>query len=83
MKTSFLDYYKLILEKVSFDSHLFNKEYQKAIRTLKSREAELLDSWLRDKGLHSSLTRMSRNDFLFANGLKKEAIRGFPNRQKA
>jgi hypothetical protein len=30
MKTSFLDYYKMILEKVSFDKKLMNKEYKKA-----------------------------------------------------
>jgi hypothetical protein len=31
MRTTFLDYYKIILDKVSFDHRLFTKEYQKAV----------------------------------------------------
>jgi hypothetical protein len=38
MKTTYLDYYKIILDKVSFDSNLFSKEYHKALRTLPSEQ---------------------------------------------
>lgn len=48
MKTSFLDYYKMILQKVSFDPKLFKKEYKKAIKTLKTSEARLLEKWIRE-----------------------------------
>lgn len=54
MKTSFLDYYKLILEKVSFDRRLLAKEYRKAMNVLRSHEAQQLDSWLKNKGLYPS-----------------------------
>jgi len=40
------DYTKLVLERVSFDSILFEKELIKAIRNLLPYEMELLKSWL-------------------------------------
>jgi hypothetical protein len=49
MKMSFLDYYKLILQKVSFDPVLLKKEYRKAVQRLKPEEAEQLRKWLRQK----------------------------------
>ena len=49
MKTSFLEYYKNILEKVSFDFELFTKEYDKAVRTLNRKERDELNRWLMDK----------------------------------
>jgi hypothetical protein len=52
MKTSFLDYYKLILEKVSFDRQLLSKEYRKALKALHAHEAQQLDNWLKNKGLY-------------------------------
>ncbi len=52
MKTSFLDYYKLILSKVSFDRRLLGKEYLKASRTLQADELQDLNRWLRSRGLH-------------------------------
>ena len=55
MTTSFLDYYKMILDKVSFDPKLFSKEYKKATRSLPSHEVNDLNSWLRTKGLQSIL----------------------------
>ena len=55
MTTSFLDYYKMILDKVSFDSNLFTKEYQKATRNLHTHEIGDLNSWLRSKGLQTIL----------------------------
>ncbi|GAB3662658.1 hypothetical protein GCM10028791_37820 [Echinicola sediminis] len=49
MKTSYLEYYKLILDKVSFDSALWKKEYQKALSLLNPQEAFLLKNWARNK----------------------------------
>ncbi|WP_057938540.1 hypothetical protein [Algoriphagus resistens] len=50
-KNSFLDYYKTILEKVSFDEQLLAKEYKKAKKFLDNAEARDLDYWLQKKGL--------------------------------
>jgi hypothetical protein len=51
MKTSFLDYYKVILDKVSFDKHLVRKEYSKAMTRLPARDRRHLDHWVRSRGL--------------------------------
>jgi hypothetical protein len=56
MKTSFLDYYKLILEKVSFNPQLMIKEYGKAKTTLTPHEQLQLDGWLRSNGFSMPLT---------------------------
>lgn len=50
-KNSFLDYYKTILEKVSFNEQLLKKEYRKAKQFLDNAEARDLDYWLQKKGL--------------------------------
>lgn len=50
MKTTFLDYYKMILDKVSFDHNLLIKEYRKAMNTLSEDEAGNLNLWLKSKG---------------------------------
>lgn len=55
MATSFLDYYKMILDKVSFDPRLFSKEYNKATKSLQSHEISDLNGWLHAKGLLSKL----------------------------
>lgn len=55
MKTSFLNYYKLVLDKVSFDPSLLAKEYRKAIRALPAGEAKDLDRWLQHRGLAAKL----------------------------
>jgi hypothetical protein len=58
MKTSFLDYYKLILSKVSFDQQLLRKEYTKALNLLDQAEVQELNQWCRQNrytGLHSPL----------------------------
>jgi hypothetical protein len=47
MKTSFLEYSKIILTKVSFDHSLFNKEFRKALRMLQPHERNELQSWAR------------------------------------
>jgi N6-adenosine-specific RNA methylase IME4 len=61
MTTSFLDYYKMILDKVSFDHNLFMKEYQKATRNLHTNEIGDLNSWLRSKGFHAILSGNTQN----------------------
>jgi hypothetical protein len=53
MRTTFLDYYKMILDKVSFNPNLLTKEYQKAVRTLKADEVGDLNSWLMSRGIQS------------------------------
>jgi len=50
-KSSFLNYYKTILEKVSFDKRLLEKEYKKAKELLEGPEARDLDYWVQSKGL--------------------------------
>lgn len=55
MRTSFLDYYKLILDKVSFDQDLFRKEYEKAKKGLLDHERDELNQWLLDRGYPSLL----------------------------
>jgi hypothetical protein len=51
MKTSYLDFYKVVLEKVSFNSHLLSKEYRKAVRDLSEPEKKELTKWLKEVGL--------------------------------
>ena len=55
VESSLLDYYKLILDKVSFDHQLLAKEYRKAIRTLQEQERQHLDQWLAASGLSSRI----------------------------
>jgi hypothetical protein len=43
----FLDYYKTVLDKVSFDYDLFAKEYRKAINVLSSEETAALNAWIK------------------------------------
>ncbi len=50
-KGSFLNYYKTILERVSFDTHLLEKEYKKAQNLLDGTESKELDYWLVSSGL--------------------------------
>lgn len=57
MKTSFLEYYKLILDNVSFDQRLFMKEYRKALNVLTEQEAFDLQLWLSTKGLPAGLPK--------------------------
>jgi hypothetical protein len=40
-----LEYFKVILEKVSFDSHLFEKELRKSMRELIKEDLEELKKW--------------------------------------
>lgn len=45
-KTSMLDYFKLILEKVRFSNDLFTKEYHKGLKLLTPVEQAELKRWL-------------------------------------
>ena len=49
--TTFFEYYKTILDKVSFDPALFRKEYQKAKNSLGTSEIQDLNRWLHARGL--------------------------------
>ncbi len=51
MESSFLEYYKTILEKVSFDDWLYTKEFEKAKRSLSPREIQMLKAWIKLKRL--------------------------------
>lgn len=51
METSYLNYYKTVLSKVSFDHDLLVKEYQKAMSLLGSEEARELLDWLTKNNL--------------------------------
>ncbi|WP_266362813.1 hypothetical protein [Tellurirhabdus rosea] len=46
---SMLEYLKTILQKVSFDQNLFEKELKKAIRSLIPEEVQQLRAWCYDK----------------------------------
>jgi hypothetical protein len=62
MKTKLLDYYKMVLHKVSFDANLFLKEYRKAIKSLQTNdEIGHLENWLRETGLHTIVARSQDN----------------------
>jgi len=43
--TTMLEYFKMILKKVSFDSYLFEKELRKSISRLIGVEKEQLKTW--------------------------------------
>jgi predicted metal-binding protein len=46
MKKSMLEYSKIILEKVSFDAQLFEKELKKAFGWLLEKERKELEEWV-------------------------------------
>ena len=47
---AFLDYYKMILDRVSFYPMLFTKEYKKARRHLDASDVEDLQRWINARG---------------------------------
>jgi len=51
MGNSFLEYFKTLLPKLSFDTALMLKEYQKALKLLNPNEQDKLTNWLNQKGL--------------------------------
>jgi hypothetical protein len=52
VKKSMLDYCKMVLQQVSFNSNLFRKEYRKSICWLGPTEAKELKQWLRQNKLN-------------------------------
>ncbi len=48
MKQTTLEYYKFILERVSFDAILFEKEFKKAISNLPESDANELKAWVKN-----------------------------------
>jgi hypothetical protein len=74
MTNSFLDYYKTILTKVSFDRNLFQKEYNKAMNTLDADAAIHLRQWLVMNGLvaHADTdSQLVSNETVSANTLAR------------
>nr|WP_246850362.1 hypothetical protein [Rufibacter roseolus] len=61
-----LEYVKLILDKVSFDSSLFEKELRKSMRMLMHKELETLRDWCYN---HFSGTYNTILDKVFGNVL--------------
>ena len=55
MKKTFLEYYKMILSKVSFDLNLLSKEYKKAVEFLNTAELLDLNSWLEGRGIQPAM----------------------------
>lgn len=47
MKQTTLEYYKFILERVSFDALLFEKEFKKAISNLPKEQVGELKEWVK------------------------------------
>ncbi|UZR98495.1 hypothetical protein [Chondrinema litorale] len=52
---TWLNYYKTVLEKVSFDAFLLKKEYEKAKKMLLPHQHIHLDSWMQQKGYLTKL----------------------------
>ena len=55
MKKTFLEYYKMILSKVSFDLNLLSKEYKKAVEFLNTTELLDLNNWLEGRGIQPAM----------------------------
>lgn len=53
--TTYLEYFKTILEKVSFSKELLTKEYKKALTFLQREEQELLIKWMNQNNLMLNL----------------------------
>ncbi len=52
-----LSYCKIILEKMSFDATLLNKEYKKCLSYLSHREVAVFNRWVRKQPFYHRLTR--------------------------
>lgn len=63
MKTTMLDYVKLILAKVSFDQALFRKEYKKSLAWISEKDVEDLNQWLRQHGYGGGSNRSLNKKF--------------------
>ena len=60
----FLDYYKMILERVSFHPQLFVKEYEKANRHLHAAEVGDLNRWINARGFQVLLNERVKQEEL-------------------
>lgn len=60
-----LEYFKMILSKVSFNEFLFEKELKKAIKSLVNEEVEKLKNWCYDKFGHIYSATLNRHFKLF------------------
>ncbi len=49
MGNSFVDYFKVVLERVSFCDSLLNAEYERAVRSLNIAELAELHDWMAQK----------------------------------
>jgi hypothetical protein len=65
--TNYLDYYKTILNKVSFDAYLFHKEYRKAMRDLNAQEMSDLNEWIQSTGFHNILAEQMNGQLMHHN----------------
>ena len=65
--SNYLDYYKTILNKVSFDAYLFHKEYRKAMRNLNAQERSDLDKWIESTGFQNILAQQMNGQLLHPN----------------
>ena len=61
-----LEYMKIILQKVSFDKRLFEKELRKAIASLINEEIQILKAWCYEK-FGQSYTAILNNCFASVN----------------
>lgn len=48
MEFSYLEYNKIVLERVSFDPSLFRKEYRKALNLLNQKDRYRLKMWCKE-----------------------------------
>ena len=67
---TYLNYYKIILKKVSFDRCLFHKEYHKAIRDLNAQEIADLNNWIQSTGFDHNLADKTDSQLMHANEYK-------------
>jgi len=61
---AFLDYYKMILDSVSFHPELFVKEYNKAKRQLHASDAGDLNRWINARGFQVLLNEPTKQEEL-------------------
>lgn len=67
----FLEYYKMILERVSFHPELFIKEYKKASRHLHASDVGDLNQWINTRGFQVLLNEREKkeaNNLIGQNG---------------
>ncbi|MBV6640543.1 MAG: hypothetical protein KI791_07495 [Cyclobacteriaceae bacterium] len=50
-----LEYYKYLINKISFDAGLLEKEYQKALKYLSPGDQVELKQWLKEKRMENQL----------------------------